>query len=224
MLKLWVEDFGKVSAIVRNGNAKKKPDLCHPFSLLNIRLKRAKSSESLSVVQAVEQIFHFRSGNDLAKLSQLYLNELLYWLLPVDHADKELFIQYLTTIEALQADEVKVPLRHFELSLLTSLGYGFQCDVDAENNLIEPQKFYQMAPLSSFYRVFDSLAIKGGVIQKINVPVKLWGKTEHKIIYKLIRVNLEACLHGRQLKTRELLRSYINCKAFPEAQIRDKIK
>lgn len=219
LLKLWVEDFGKVSAIVRKHS--KKPDLCHPFSLLDIRLKLAKSNDSLSVVQAVEQVFYFRCSSDLAQLSQLYINELLYWLLPFDHVDKALFMEYLATMEALVDNKIKLPLRYFELELLKSLGYGFQCDVDAENDPIDPQKFYQMTPLSSFYRVYDSSAIKGEIIQKINRPIELWETQMHRTIYKLIRMNLNACLQGRQLKTRELLRSYINCKARTKTEMKD---
>ncbi|WP_119344360.1 DNA repair protein RecO [Facilibium subflavum] len=209
LLTLWLKGIGKVSGVIKGARSKKKPNLCQPFSLLNIKVKLAKSDDALSIIHQVDQEKSFVSGTYLSQLSRLYINELLYWLLPHDHCDQALFDHYILTIERLIDDEIDRNLRHFELQLLNSLGYSFQCDLDSHNNPIKPECFYSMKPLSAFYLIDSDQGIKGETIFKINADVSAWHQKEMKVIQRLIKTNLAACLGGRQLQTRLLLYHYL---------------
>ena len=85
LITFWLKPYGKAQAIAR-GNKKSQP--FEPFSLLNLKLKLAKHSDGLAKVLQVEQDRFYQQGSYLSQLSRLYLNELLYWLLPYDHHDE----------------------------------------------------------------------------------------------------------------------------------------
>ena len=206
LVTFWLKPYGKVQAVARGS---KKSQLYQSFSLLSLSVKLPKHADGLATVLKVEQENFYPSGSYLSQLSRLYINELLYWLLPCDHHDERLFNQYLSVIKLLVDNEVSAILRYFELGLLESLGYGFQCDYDQENNPIESNKTYLMQPLSAFYLANTDSGIKGGVIQKISQPISSWTSQELNVVRQLIRVNLEACLQGRKLRVRELLVDYL---------------
>lgn len=212
LVSLWLRDIGKVSGIVRGVRGKKKPNLCQPFVLLDTALKQPRSNDGLVQVQRLEQTRVFHSGTYLSHLARLYLNELAYRILPQDHHDSNLFDQYLVAMEQLVNDAVERPLRFFELQFLKSLGYSFQCDVDEAGDPVEWDAWYAMSPLSAFYKARHQEGIKGEMIQKLYQDIHLWSNQELRQIHQLLRMNLDACLHGRPLKTRALLKEYLEKK------------
>ncbi len=214
LLTLWLQSHGKVSAVARVSKTKRTAFLYEPFCLLNVEIKLAHSAEALSTIKYVELEKSYTLGSYLSQLSRLYLNELLYWLLPFDHHDKKLFDCYLAVISGLMTDEVAPLLRYFELQLLESIGYGFSYQFDEKDNPIDPNGYYEMSALSAFYQTTPGNGVLGKTILKLGEPVSCWNNKELAVLQKLIRLNLDACLHGRALKTRELLISYLHgCKS-----------
>ncbi|MBK2125713.1 DNA repair protein RecO [Fangia hongkongensis] len=209
LVHAWLQDHGKISAIYRGAKSKKKPNLCQSFALLQLKVKLPTSHDGLALIQDIEQERIYPQGSYLSQLSRLYLNELLYWLLPIDHHDDALFMHYLETIDALKDDNVSRALRYFEVSLLSSLGYSFQCDHDDKGQPIEKEHYYFMQPLSAFYLSSHHQGIKGEFIQKLDGDLTRLSDDEFKILKKLTRINLDACLQGREMKTRDLLRNYL---------------
>lgn len=206
LLSLWLPAHGKMNAVARMSSSKKNHALYQPFNLLNIEIKLAKSGDALANIRTLELEKSYPMGSYLSQLSRLYLNELLYWLLPQDHHDEALFGSYLSVIGELMNDDVSRLLRYFELKLLESIGYGFQVEHDEANIPIKADAFYTMAPLSAFRQVTAQYGISGQHILQLQQPVSAWDNHTLSVLRKLIRINLDACLHGRSLKTRELLK------------------
>ncbi len=71
-----------------------------------------------------------------AMVSGLYLNELLYRVLPKEEPFPEIFKAYHHTIAALQGVDdsgIEAPLRYFELTLLQALGYGLSLNLESDH-------------------------------------------------------------------------------------------
>ena len=210
LLTLWMPAYGKLNAIARMSLSKKNHACYQPFSLLSVDVKLPKSTGGLANIRALELEKSYVAGSYLSQLSRLYLNELLYWLLPQDHHDESLFGSYLLVIEGLVHDDVSRLLRHFELQLLESMGYAFQVEHDELNNHIQPAIYYAMAPLSAFYPTSVEYGVLGKFVLQFQQPVSSWDGQTLKVLQKFIRMNLDACLQGRALKTRELLASFLH--------------
>ena len=210
LLTLWLREHGKLNAIARTN--KKNHAIYQPFSLLNVDIKIMQSAESLANIRLVECDRSFTMGTYLSQLARMYLNEVLYWLLPYDHHDTTLFDRYLLVIQELVSDDITKILRYFELKLMESLGYGFQVDYDEQHQPIVADSYYAMAPLSAFYQTTSESGISGKYIQQLQSPVSSWDNNTLNVLQKLIRINLNACLQGRELKTRELLISYLRSR------------
>lgn len=101
-----------------------------------------------------------------ALFSAFYLNELLCRLLHRDDAHASLFCDYENTLSALaSAAPLDVTLRHFELRLLESLGYGLSLTHEGESG----------APIQAHRNyVFD--ARRGLVLTKIAASVVFLGE------------------------------------------------
>ena len=209
LLTLWLPFYGKVSAITYLN--KKNFNLYQPFSLLYVYVKKLSlNNDILSRVHIVEFDKNYPIGNYLSHLARLYINEILYWLLPYGHNDERLFNNYLKVIEQLVDDDISHFLRYFELQLLESLGYGFQTNSDEECCPINNNSYYSMSPLSGFRKIsYEKGGIKGYYIAQLGSPVSTWDSNTLKVLKKLIRVNLDACLNFRKLKTRKLLSLYL---------------
>ncbi len=207
LLTLWLREHGKLNAVARTN--KKNHGIYQPFSLLNVDIKMMASVESLASIRFAECDKSFSMGSYLSQLARMYLNEVLYWLLPHDHHDTALFDSYSLVIQELVSDDITRLLRYFELQLLESLGYGFQVDHDEQHKMITEDHYYTMAPLSAFYQTTVESGISGKYIKQLQQPVSSWDNDTLQVLQKLIRINLNACLQGRVLKTRELLMSFL---------------
>jgi DNA repair protein RecO (recombination protein O) len=205
---VWLKEYGKISAIYYGKKSKKRSNLCQIFCSLQLKIRFSVFHDRLSTIQDIEQEEGYIQGTYLSQLSRFYINELLYWLLPHDHCDKDLFNCYLKSIQNLIDDSVSYILRHFEIKLLTSLGYSFQTEYDNQGNLIKKDSYYLMHPLSAFYISYNpQKAFTGELISKLDRSGDLLTLTkgELKQFRVLTRININACLNGRELKSRTLL-------------------
>ncbi len=142
--------------------------------------------------------------------SGMYLNELLYRLLPRNDPAPALFGQYAAAVEALAAGGPPEPvLRLFEKQLLDTLGYALMLDCDAVSGLpLEPTTLYRYEPESG-----PQPAAGGGTGVDIHgasllalAEGRLEGEQVLREIKHLMRAVLALHLGGRPLRSRELLR------------------
>ena len=84
----------------------------------------------------------------------LYLNEILYRLLPVEDPLPALWARYETSLNLLRLplsdDELKLCLREFEFSLFNALGYEILLSHDSEARTIDPDQRYSYRPECGF--------------------------------------------------------------------------
>ena len=103
----------------------------------------------------------------------LYLNEILYRLLPVEDALPELWSSYEASLNLLRnplsADDLKLCLREFEQSLFNALGYEILLSHDSEAQPIEPTQQYSYRPESGFMPVVSSEVTQPNDFSVVNV-------------------------------------------------------
>ncbi|ARN75359.1 DNA repair protein RecO [Oceanicoccus sagamiensis] len=204
-------DYGRVSGVVKgvrsnSKSAKQRRSILQPFVSLLIswsgksELKTITQFESRGVPIALQ-------GKQL--FSGLYVNELLSRLLQADEQHSEIYTLYEWVSKSLLDNAtIDVVLRHFELSLLSELGYGFDLSADSESGAaLKADQQYRFYPdrgfvllepngpiTASVFRGEDILAIASG---DFNEPARRAAKL-------LCRQALQAHLGNKPLRSREL--------------------
>ncbi len=123
-------DCGRLRAVARGARraGSRTRALLQPFQPLLITLVGRQELKTLSAVEGSHGALSLQ-GTRL--FSGLYLNELLVRLLQGQEPHGDLYRSYQQAIVALSAErDVATILRRFELSLLESLGYGLNLEVD----------------------------------------------------------------------------------------------
>ena len=143
-------------------------------------------------------------------MSGFYLNELLLKLFERQDAHPQVFDDYAAALAALrtQGSEVRA-LRIFEKRLLDSLGYGLdlgrECDSGAA---LDPEGHYYVRIERGLTRaVAESSATYSGHSLASLASEQLGDERSLRDARRLLREALAACLDGRRLKSREVMRS-----------------
>lgn len=134
LVTCFTEQAGVMSLLFKG--AKKRRNL--PFGVRNyfqLLELQFQGRHSLKVLTQLEMRHPPVWLMGKAMISGLYLNELLYRVLPKEEPFPEIFKAYHDTIAALQASEegAEEPLRYFELILMQSLGYGLSLNLEADH-------------------------------------------------------------------------------------------
>ncbi|TXR54911.1 DNA repair protein RecO [Reinekea thalattae] len=86
-----------------------------------------------------------------ARILAFYVNELLYRLLPLGQADRQLFGTYISTLLHLNESLfIQASLRFFEQAVLATLGQALDYQRSADSQLIEAQRNYRFDPQRGF--------------------------------------------------------------------------
>ncbi|MCL4120633.1 UNVERIFIED_CONTAM: hypothetical protein GTU68_023347 [Idotea baltica] len=209
LVSIFTREFGKLSAIIRV--PKKQVNLYQPLVKLRGQISISKKTTGLSKVYNIELVESFYKKSYINLLSLQYLNELLYLLLSYSHEEHKLFEKYNFVIENITDENYRYLLRFFELELLESLGQGIYIYDDSNGNEIQFDKNYSMIGHEFKLTGDESLqSIKGESLLKINQSISLWNDSDLKTISKIVRVNIDSLLMGRELKSRRLLVDYLN--------------
>ncbi len=221
-LILWVEGVGKVHTIVaqrRTRRGQKAHLIDQPFVLLKVKIQYNPQQDWVRLLDVVTKQHYFKIDYEL-QLAQLYINELLYWLLP-EHVDIELFSTYQATIEQLNQDNLVTVLRYFECQLLNALGYGIQTDQDCYGQPVQAGQAYRLIGYSLFKPTTPAdhcHTIDGQYLQALGCSPRTWPSMMGQIIQPFIRYHLDYCLNGRALQTRQMIRDYYQRLKKPSVQ------
>jgi DNA repair protein RecO (recombination protein O) len=142
-------------------------------------------------------------------MSGFYLNELLLKLTERWDPHPEIFVGYAACIEALCGGEgEEIALRRFEKRLLDELGYGLQLTMTESGMPVEPDRYYRVAALRG---PEDCVAEAPGAIYGRSLTDleagHFDGARSLKDAKRVLRAALDACLDGRALKSREVMRA-----------------
>ncbi len=211
LVSIFTSDHGKLSAIIRVN--KKQANLYQPLVKLRGDLSLVKK-DGLSRVSNVEFGESFYKKSYINLLSLQYINELIYLLLSYSHEEIVLFQKYDFILQNINDENYKYLLRMFELELLESMGNGIYVSQDTlEQDIVLEGNYHIVAggfKLSASQMVNT---IKGKYLLKINQRISSWGNDDLKEISRVVRVNVDYLLAGKELKSRKLLIDYLDLKS-----------
>lgn len=146
IVDLFTAEQGKIGVVARGVTRGKSPQtaLLQPFRPIQVAWSGRGELHTLNAVEPAGASFSL-SGRRM--FCGLYANELMVRLLHRGDPHPEIFTSYHQLIERLSlgGDEGRL-LRHFEITLLQAVGFGFDLHRDSSGLPIEPQQRYRYHP------------------------------------------------------------------------------
>lgn len=142
-------------------------------------------------------------------MSGFYLNELLMKLTERFDPHPELFDCYARTIGALSTGQAEaVQLRRFEKRLLEELGYGVDFSRTDAGDEVTAGGFYRVRPQGAVLRCEADApdAVVGSSLIELSVE-SFENAAALRDAKKILRAAIEACLDGRALGSREVMKA-----------------
>jgi len=208
IVEVFTAEHGRLTLFARGANGAKSTlrGVLRPFQRL--LLSWSGRSEACQLVSAELD----GALTSLAKerlMSGFYLNELLLKLTERCDPHPEVFAAYAACIGGLAGGEPEeASLRRFEKRLLDNLGYGLDLSRAADGAPIFPDAYYRFA------------AERGAQLCVADAPGAVYGRSltdleDDRFVdarslrdaKRVLRTALEACLDGRELKSREVMRA-----------------
>ena len=149
-----------------------------------------------------------------ALYSGMYMNELILRLLPIADPHANIFAFYQSALSNLQAtQDVEPTLREFEARLLMELGYhvDLSCDMITKAP-INSSANYMLTPLQGVqemqpdYTAAGAMVIPGSALLELQQEGVELSSQARKVSKYIARVNLDAVLGNKPLRSRELFR------------------
>ncbi len=221
IVDLLTETEGRVSAVckgVRGGGKKASSmrSILQPFSELSVQWTGKTELKSLRLVETVATAPRL---SQYRLYAALYLNELLVRLFQPGESHMGLFENYSHAVNDLslsneaEQGSTEIPLRRFELKLLSVLGFGIDFSFEANTGEdINGSRHYLFESDVGFTEVdpvdkkIGRSGIKGDILLALHRQ-DLSDPLVRKIAKKIIREALAPHLGGRPLKSRELYAS-----------------
>lgn len=208
ILTLFIRNMGKVQVVYQVYSSKKAVKIQPMREYIGV----IKSSKGLMRLSQVEQINFSHAQSYLCQLGVLYLNELIYWLVP-EQSEMVLYEAYVHFMRHLEPESLALQLRFFEVRLLDILGYGVVSQHDVHGKEIHCDAYYLFMPLKGFVPISPiENAYRGEWILSLCEGVEAWNGSVLKMIRTITKAQIDACLEGRELRSRELLREYLQMK------------
>lgn len=137
---------------------------------------------------------------DLALISAMYCNELLYHLLTAGEPCSDTFVSYHRLLTRLATDDsVEPALRCFEFELLAELGYG----LGLTQAQFEPTAYYRYDSETGLLPCAEQTAYRGDVLNAI-ANSDYQERVTRQVAKRLARQALQPLLGNKVLRTKEL--------------------
>ena len=150
--------YCRVRAVARGARGEKSRtrSILQPFQPLLISLSGRTDLKTLTSVEPMHEALRLEATR---LFSSLYINELLTRLLQDHEEHRALYGFYQDTLVSLQGDSrIDSVLRHFELSLLSELGYGLDLESECDfNREIEETHYYRFDAKRGFTLARENL-------------------------------------------------------------------
>lgn len=212
LLELFTRQDGRVAAIARGASSGRKPTsgLLQPFNALLVGWSGRGEVKTLTRVEADTEQGQYRlRGKSL--YCGFYLNELVMRLTQRQDELPELFHHYGKALAALvSGDDLESVLRHFEINMLRTIGYGMLLDTDADSGKeLNPDTRYhyqvELGPRQAMGDINANSCVHGATLLKLGQGTALEDK-ERDEARNLMRRVLRFYLGDKPLKSRELFR------------------
>lgn len=209
IIEVFSQDHGRIGLVARGSRRPKSQwkSALQPFQPLRMSWS---GRGTLQTLRAAEPTSPPLRVTGMRLMGGYYMNELLIGLLHRNDPHQNLFAHYGAALARISAGEaLELTLRHFELSLLTEIGYGLMTDHDAvDGRPLRAEDWYEYfvdegpRPVADgtgcglVLSGADLIAIGNGELDR---PERL------QIAKRLLREKLNWCLGGRPLKTRQVI-------------------
>lgn len=206
LLEVFTRDFGIVSMLAKGVRREKSKmaGLLLPFTALKLSFI---NKDELKILTQTEYVGSYGLER-LALYCGFYVNELLQIFVHKYDPHPELFAGYEQCLSDLaDSSAIEQTLRYFELDLLEHVGYAVSLDVDGHGNPIRLQERYHFMVDFGFLPAHDGL-VSGNALRAMADRSVLEGHASSEAKY-LMRKMLDEHLHGRSLKSRDVLASLI---------------
>jgi len=208
IVEVFTAEHGRLTLFARGANGAKSTlrGVLRPFQRL--LLSWSGRTEACQLASAeIDGVLTTLAKERL--MSGFYLNELLLKLTERCDPHPEVFAAYAACIEGLAGGEPEeASLRRFEKRLLDNLGYGLDLSRATDGAPILPDAYYRFA------------AERGAQLCVADAPGAVYGRSltdleDDRFVdarslrdaKRVLRVALEACLDGRELKSRAVMRA-----------------
>jgi len=208
IVEIFTDEHGRLTLFARGANSAKSSlkGVLRPFQRLLVSW--SGKSEACQLVSA--EIDGQVTGLAPARLmSGFYLNELLLKLTERRDPHPEIFSSYATCVRALCGGDIEEPaLRRFEKNLLDNLGYGLELARTVEGLPVQADLYYRFA-LESGPQPCVAEA-PGAIYGQSLADLRSESFADARSLRdakRLLRAAIDACLDGRALKSREVMRA-----------------
>ncbi len=217
IVEVFTCEHGRLTLFARGANSPKSAlrGVLRPFQRLLVSWS-GKSEACQLVAAEIDGPLTTLAKQRL--MSGFYLNELLMKLTERGDPHPDIFFSYASCVQALSFGEVEEPtLRRFEKHLLNDLGYGLELAQTDQGVPVQPEGYYRFALES------------GPQACVAEAPGAVYGQSladlqaEHfadarslRDAKRVLRAALDACLDGRPLKSREVMRALRRRELPPE--------
>jgi len=208
IVEVFTSVHGRLTLFARGANGPKSAlrGVLRPFQRMLVSW--SGKGEACQLVSAeIDGVVTNLAPNRL--MSGFYLNELLLKLTQRCDPHPDIFFSYASCVQALCDGEVEEPtLRRFEKRLLNDLGYGLQLAVTGAGVPVQRDGYYRFALQSGPQPcVAESPgAVYGQSLADLQVE-SFDDPRSLRDAKRLLRAAIDACLEGRPLKSREMMRA-----------------
>lgn len=218
LVDLLTRETGRFCAVLnggrRRGKTRSRSTPAQPGQKILIAWSGRATLKTLTALESDGPYRHY-PGHGL--LALLYLNELLYRLLPESDAHPNLFDEYSSCVHTLSNDIARVrniALRRFELQLLRELGYGIDFAREGdENTSVKTNAYYYFDPTRGFIHTSHTdamhdthVVVEGSLLEQLKQPL---GNDPEclAVVRRIARVALQHALGKRVIRAYRMLES-----------------
>jgi DNA repair protein RecO (recombination protein O) len=207
LVDLFTEKHGRLRGIARSarGLRSRYKNIFRPFAPLVIGWTGRQSLRHISHAEPGTTSSYLFSGNIL--YCGLYVNELLYKLLPLEEPFTQLFSQYHTLLNQLASscNHYEIYLRYFEKHLLQETGYGLSLTEEIHNQqAIQANQYYAYRPKQGFYASKTNKLRFSGECLLALAEENLTDNNHMRQAKQLMRIAIDDALDHRMIVSKHL--------------------
>jgi DNA repair protein RecO (recombination protein O) len=208
IVEVFTDEHGRLSLFARGAHSAKSSwkGVLRPFQRLLLSWSGKSEAGQLIGAEIDGAVTNLAPAR---LMSGFYLNELLLKLTERFDPHPQIFCSYAACVQALCAGDIEEPaLRRFEKQLLDALGYGLQLAQTVEGLPVQRDHYYRFG-LESGPQPCAAEA-PGAVYGQSLADLRSESFLDERSLRdakRLLRSAIDACLDGRALKSREVMRA-----------------
>jgi DNA repair protein RecO (recombination protein O) len=208
IVEVFTGEHGRLTLFARGANGPKSTlkGVLRPFQRLLLSWSGKSDACQLVSAEIDGAVTHLAAER---LMSGFYLNELLLKLTQRCDPHPEIFSSYAQCVLGLSAGgDEQAALRRFEKRLLNNLGYGLELDRTREGLPIQTDQYYRFALQSGAQPCVAEApeAVYGQSLADLQSEHFTDARTLRDA-KRVLRAAIDACLEGRSLKSREVMRA-----------------